>query len=72
MCKNATELATDEDFDLSEMWLKKFTNSLKDLINDPYKVLSDQLDADASVSKGVTNPIPNQDCEGKYMNQGQD
>ncbi len=65
MCKNATELATDEAFDLAEIWLKELTNSSEDPIDDPFKVLSDQSDKDSSVSEGATNPNLVQDCEGE-------
>ncbi len=62
--KNATKLATEETFDLAEIWLKERTHDVEDPIYDPFKILSDQLDKGESTSEGVANPNLDQDCEG--------
>ena len=65
MCKNATELATDEAFDLAEIWLKELTQDSEDPIIDPFKILSDKSDKSESTSEGAANPNLDQDREGE-------
>eukprot|EP00956_Cyclotella_meneghiniana_P015820 scaffold24563_cov43-Cyclotella_meneghiniana.AAC.8 len=62
MCKNSTELATEEAFELAETWFNKVTKQTSELpIIDPFQVVApDQFNTrDASASEGAAqNPGP--------------
>ena len=57
MCKNSTELATEEVFDLAETWYNDITQMHSEKINDPYQVISDQsrLDGRHSLEEAALN-----------------
>jgi hypothetical protein len=70
MCKNSTELATEEQFDLAEIWMSNESNKTPDHINDPFQVVSDQFEQGrvASPSEGaLRNTSSQQNQEGEYQ-----
>ncbi len=56
MCKNASESATEEAFDLAESWFKQLTEASEDKIQDPFQLISDQSDKKVSASEGAAIP----------------
>ncbi len=62
----------DEAFDLAEVWFKDLTHTSEDPINDPFKVIHDQSDLNASNSKGATNECLNSDHKGANVGVADD
>ena len=69
MCKNATECATDEEFDLAQTWFCDHDKQpLAAKITDPFVVVSDQSDDKrTSASEGEAN-TPNLVKDGEGAN----
>ena len=69
MCKNASESATDEAYDVADTWFQSINESNKHsehLISDPFVVVSDQSNGkESSVFEGAGKPNLREACEGE-------
>ena len=66
MCQQSSESATDEAFDLVDIWFKGLTES-EGTIKDPFAIISDQSGGKSCPSSGSADKRPtlNKDCEGE-------